>query len=311
MEIDALRLPSEVISRVRAELAMQVAHLLIGDNPPALERRSVSFEQDPGYFGPDSVTWRLHDDSCMLAGGVRAVLLQTMHPLAMAGIAEHSNYRHDPLVRLANTSTYVGTTIYGSKPDVRDAIALVKRVHERVTGIAPDGRPYAANDPHLLTWVHHTLVDSFLRAYQRYGSGPLTRADADRYVEEQAVLAELFEAEPAARSVAELAEYFRVVRPELRATNQARDTVRFLLAPPLPLIARGPYTVLMSAAITMLPRWVRRDLWLPVPPAIEPLVVRPATTALVRTVDWVMGGHPVNAERTDDLDDERGSQLAS
>ncbi len=308
-----MRLPTDVIARVRAGLALQVAHLLIGDNPPALERRSVSFEEDPGYFGPESVTWRLHEDSCMLAGGVRALMLQTMHPLAMAGIAEHSNYRTDPLVRLANTSTYVGTTIYGSQVDVRDAIAMVKRVHERVTGVAPDGRTYAANDPHLLTWVHHTLVDSFLRSYQRYGSGPLSAADADRYVEEQAVLADLFGAEPAARSVAELAGYFRVLRPELRATSAARDTVRFLLAPPLPLIARGPYTVIMSAAITMLPRWVRRDLRLPVPPAIEPLVVRPATTALVRTVDWVMGGHPVNTDRLADHvgDAHRGRDTAA
>jgi len=167
-------------------------------------------------------------------------------------------------------------------------ITRVKRVHERVVGVAPDGRPYAANDPHLLTFVHHTLVDSFLRSYQRYGSGRLSATDADRYVDEQAVIAELFGGEPAARSVAELRTYFHELRPELRATAEARDTIRFLLLPPLPLIARGPYAVMVSAAITMLPRWIRRELWLPVPPALEPLVVRPAATALVRTVDWVM-----------------------
>lgn len=286
--------PLDAIGWVRARLALGVSELIIGDNPPAAERRTVPIEVDPGYFGPDSVTWRLHEDSCMLIGGLRALMLQTMHPLAMAGVAQHSNFRDDPLSRLASTSVFVGTTIHGTRPDVRAAIAQVKRIHERVVGVAPDGRPYAANDPHLLTFVHHTLVDSFVRAYQRYGSRPLSPEDADRYVDEQAVLAELFAGEPAARSVAELRSYFHDLRPELKVTRDASETIRFLLAPPLPLMARPPYTVLASAAITLLPRWVRRALWLPVPPALEPLVVRPATTALVRTVDWVMGGYPLD-----------------
>jgi uncharacterized protein (DUF2236 family) len=286
------------VTWVREQLARQVTGLIIGDNQPAVERRDVSFDEDPGYFGPDSVTWRMHEDSCMLAGGLRALMLQTMHPLAIAGVAQHSNFRDDPLQRLANTSMFVGTTIYGSKPQVREAIRIVKFVHERVVGTSSDGVAYAANDPHLLLWVHHTLVDSFLRAYQRYGSTTLTADDADRYVDEQAILAELFDAEPAARSVAELREYFRAIRPELRATAEAHDAIRFLLVPPLPLIARAPYAVIASAAITMLPRRVRRELWLPVPPAVEPLLVRPATTALVRTVDWVMAAYPFAEDST-------------
>jgi uncharacterized protein (DUF2236 family) len=279
----------ELVESVRGRMANEVTRLLIGDDAPAVERRAVPIEVDPGYFGPGSVTWRLHADSCMLAGGLRALLLQTMHPLAMAGIAEHSTYRTDPLGRLANTSRYVGTAIYGTRPEVRDAVATVKRVHRRVRGTSPDGRPYDANDPHLLTWVHHTLVDSFLRAYARYGSGPLSPADADAYVNEQAVLAELFDAEPAARSVAELRAWFEAERSELRATPAAVSTARFLLVPPLPLVARGPHAVLASAAVTMLPRWVRRDLRLPpVLPTVEPLVVRPAGTVLLRTIDWVL-----------------------
>ena len=285
---------------LRSRLALEVTGLLVGDREPARVAAAAVDPDEPGaqgYFGPDSATWLIHADSCTLAGGLRALMLQTMHPLAMAGVAQHSNYRVAPLDRLANTSLYVGTTIYGSQAQAREAVAMVKRVHRRVTGTAPDGRPYAANDPHLLTWVHATLVDSFLRSYQRYGSQPLSAADADRYVEEQAVLAELFGAEPAPRSVAELRAYFTAMRPELRATRDARDTIRFLLAPPLPLVARAPYAVLASASVTMLPRSVRRALWLPVLPTVEPLVVRPAATALVRTVDWVMAAHPGLAER--------------
>ncbi len=287
---------------LRSRLALEVTGLIIGDRRPARAAASLAGTDDGtgtstdasggGFFGPDSVTWTVHADSCMLVGGLRALMLQTMHPLAMAGIAEHSNYREAPLDRLANTATYVGTTIYGSQDDARRSIAMVKRVHQRVTGVAPDGRPYAANDPHLLTWVHSTLVDSFLRSYQRYGSKPLSAADADAYVAEQAVLAELFEAEPAARSVAELRAYFAAMRPELRGSRDARDTIRFLLAPPLPLMACAPYAIIASGAVTLLPRSVRRALWLPVLPAVEPLVVRPAATALIRTVDWVMAAHP-------------------
>jgi uncharacterized protein (DUF2236 family) len=289
--------PHAAVAWARGQLALQVSHLLVGDNPPMIDRHGTSFADDPGYFGPDSVTWRLHEDACMVLGGLRALMLQTMHPLAMAGVDQHSDYRVAPLARLANTSVYVGTTLYGTRPQVDAAVAAVKRVHEQIVGVAPDGRPYAANDPHLLTWVHHTLVDSFLRAYRRYGGGSLSAADADRYVAEQAVLADLFDAEPAARSVAELRAWFARERAELDPTPAARRAIRFLLAPPLPLVTRAPYAVVASAAVTMLPRWVRRELWLPVPPAFEPLVVRPAATALVRALGWLVAGYPSERAR--------------
>jgi len=272
---------------VRRRVAGQVRGLIVGDEPP-LDPTRLADADDPGLFGPDSVTWRIHADSAMFVGGLRALLLQVMHPLAMAGVADHSNYRSDPMGRLWRTSLYVGTTTYGTAAEARAAIAQVKRVHERVVGVAPDGRPYAANDPHLLTWVHHTLVDSFLRSYRRYGAHGLSDTDADRYVAEMAVLADEFGAEPAARSVAELRDWFRAERPELQATPAAKDAVRFLMLPPLPIISRPAYGVIASAAVGLLPRSVRRSLWLPTVPAADPLVVRPATRTLMRTLDWVM-----------------------
>jgi len=272
---------------MRRALAGQVRELVVGAEPP-LGRLALADDTDPGLFGPESVTWRIHADSSMFVGGLRALLLQTTHPLAMAGVAQHSNYRDDPMGRLWRTSAYVGATTYGSTTDARTAIAMVKRVHQRVVGTAPDGRPYAANDPHLLTWVHHTLVDSFLRSYRRYGSARLGPGDADRYVAEMAVLADEFGAEPAARSVAELRAWFHAEKPELGAGRQSRDAVRFLMFPPLPLISRPAYAVIASASVGLLPRSVRRDLWLPSLPAADPLVVRPATRTLMRTLDWVM-----------------------
>jgi uncharacterized protein (DUF2236 family) len=279
---------------MRRQVAGQVRSLIVGDEPP-IDLQALADADDPGLFGSDSVTWRIHADNAMFVGGLRALLLQTVHPLAMAGVAQHSNYRSDPMGRLWRTSLYVGTTTYGGSDEARAAIAMVRRVHERVVGTAPDGRPYAANDPHLLTWVHHTLVDSFLRAYRRYGADPLTDADADRYVSEMAVLADEFGGEPSARSVAELKDWFRAERPQLRGTTQARDAVRFLLFPPVPLISRPAYAVIASAAIGLLPRSVRRELWLPTVPAADPLLVRPATRTLMRTLDWVMASIDTSA----------------
>jgi uncharacterized protein (DUF2236 family) len=283
--------PVPPIDQARRILAGEVTRLVMGDHQPSSERRDERREQledDPGLFGPESVTWKLHSDFCLLAGGLRALMLQTMHPLAMAGVADHSSYRSDPLGRLANTSAYVGTTVFGTTEEAIAAVATVKRVHRRVVGVAPDGRHYDANDPHLLTWVHHTLVDSFLRAYRRYGARPLNDDEADRYVAEMAVMMGLFEGEPAARSVDELRQYFHDVRPELRAGRDARETMRFLLVPPLPLHTRGPYALLAAAAVGMLPTSVRRQLWVPTLPLSDPLLVRPVCRVLFRTLDWVM-----------------------
>jgi uncharacterized protein (DUF2236 family) len=285
------------VAEARRRLAASMRRMIVGDAPPPRDLRTLA--GDTGLFGPESVTWRVHADAAMFIGGLRALLLQTMHPLAMAGVADHSDYHHDPMGRLWRTSVYVGTTTYGTTAEAEAAVAMVKRVHARVVGTAPDGRSYAANDPHLLTWVHHAEVDSFLAAYQRYGAEPLTRAEADRYVDEMAVLCELFDAEPAARSVAELRAYFHSMKPELRAGRQARDAARWLMVPPLPWPARLAYAVIAPAAVGLLPAATRRSLWLPMAPGVDPLLVRPAARALTRSLAWVMAGLEVTENAAD------------
>lgn len=248
---------------------------------------------DPGWFGPDSVTWRVHADASMFVGGLRALTLQTMHPLAMAGVDDHSAYRSDPLGRLARTGAFIGCTTFGSSEMAARAVATVRRVHDHVVGTAPDGRPYSANDPELLTWVHAAEVGSFLVAYQRYGAQRLTHEEADRYLDEVAVVAIELGAEEVPRSVDELRSYFRRVRPQLHAGHQARRTARWLAAPPLPVAARPPCAVLLSAAVGLLPGSVRRDLRLWQPPLVDPLVVRPATTALLAALGWAADPNPI------------------
>jgi uncharacterized protein (DUF2236 family) len=248
---------------------------------------------DLGLFGPGSATWQVHGDPAMIVGGVRALMLQTLHPLAMAGVADHSDYRHDPLGRLHRTAGFIGMTTFGTTATAELAIEQVKAIHTTVSGIAPDGRRYAAGDPDLLTWVHVALVDSILAGYRRYGSRRLTAIDVDRYLDEYSIVAERLGARDVPKTGAALQQWLRDIRPELRAGRQAGETVRFLLNPPLPFVIRPPYALVAAAAVGLLPGWARRMVGLPTVPVVDRVAVRPAMGAMLRTAGWVLGPPPV------------------
>jgi uncharacterized protein (DUF2236 family) len=231
----------------------------------------------------------VHADIAMIVGGLRALLLQTLHPLAMAGVADHSDFRRHPLRRLHRTSHFIGTTTFGSTAQAEAALAAVRAVHRHVVGIAPDGRPYDAADPHLVKWVHITEVDSFLAAYTRYGGTRLSASDRDRYVAEMAEIARRLGAEDdVPTDAASLRAALDAFRPELHVSRQTSEAVRFLLVPPLPTLARAPYGVVTAAAVDLLPPWARRMLWLPAPPLTTRVVVRPAATAMLATLRWAL-----------------------
>ncbi len=173
--------------------------------------------------------WSTPTCPSMLIGGVSALLLQTLHPLAMAGVAEHSSYQEDPLGRLRRTASFVGTTTFGTVAEAEAAIAQVHRVHRRVNGIAPDGRPYSADDPELVTFIHVAEVSSFLASSQRYGPRPLTPEECDQYYEEVAPVALALGATWVPRSSAEVESYLLRVRPELYAGPQAKAARDWLL----------------------------------------------------------------------------------
>lgn len=253
---------------------------------------SFSTEGDAGWFGPDSVVWRVHSDLSTLAGGLRALLYQTLHPLAIAGVADHSDYRHDPWGRLHRTAEFVAATTYGTTEEAQAAIDLVKRVHLRVKGVAPDGRAYSATDPDLLAWVHATEVDSFLAAYNRYGPG-LNPTDADRYVAEMALVGRALDADPVPESVAELAEV--ISRYRLHASAQARDALKFLVFPPIDWKLRPAYGLVTAAAIELLPIPAQLELRLVSPPLAGPVAVRPVLRTLLGTLRWALGEAPALA----------------
>jgi uncharacterized protein (DUF2236 family) len=225
----------------------------------------------------------------MFVGGIRALLLQSLHPLAMAGVAAHSAFERDPWGRLQRTSHFLAVTTFGAAADAEAAVTRVCRIHERVRGIAPDGRPYAASDPHLLEWVHVAEVDSFLRAHRAYGAQPLDEAGYDEYVADAATVAEALGVVDPPCSVAALDRAIAAYRPELASTAEARAAARFLLLrPPVPLVARAPVGVLGAAAVGLLPLWARWPLRLPWLPLTERVAVSAAATAVTKTIRWAM-----------------------
>jgi len=221
---------------------------------------------DLGYFGPESVTWRLHADPMQWVGGVRALFLLSLHPLAMAGVDQHSTYREDPLGRLQRTGDYLAAVTFGTKAEADRAAARVRGVHRRVRGVEPEsGTPYWAPDPELLLWVHCGEIDSFLTVGRRAGIR-VSAADADRYIAEQVTAAALIgiPREQVPASAAELADYFQRARPMLRVTDAARATARWLFVPPMPTLvqlttpARAVWASAAGLAFATLPRWARR-----------------------------------------------------
>jgi len=246
-------------------------------------------EEGPRWFAPDSPIIRVHGDASMFIGGLRALLLQSMHPLAMAGVATHSDYRNDPWGRLQRTADFLAATTFGSARAAEEAVARVRAVHNRVKGTASDGRAYSANDPHLLRWVHVAEVDSFLFAHQRFGERPLDRDERDAYVADTARVARALGVPAPPTSERALRDQLRMFRPELSASKEAKEAARYLvLTPPLPIPARIGYSAIAAAAISTLPRWVRVPLRLPYVPVADALVSRPLGEAVTRLFRWVL-----------------------
>ncbi len=252
-------------------------------------RDRIHLTPGPRWFDPASPIGRVHGDASMFIGGIRAILLQTLHPAAMTAVAEHSGYRGDMWGRLARTSRFIAVTTFGTADDAQRAVDAVHAIHGRVTGTMPDGTPYAASDPHLLMWVHVAEIDSFLLAHQTYGKRPLDQAGRDEYVAQTAEVARRLGVVDPPTTEAELAATLAAFRPELGATDHARDAVAYLLwRPELPLPLRPAYGVLMAAAIGLMPRWTRRELRLPSTPITDRTVVRALGGAATATIRWAM-----------------------
>ncbi len=258
-------------------------------------RRSVGLNQDPptrcddenvAYFPVDGVARLVHGDlSSMLVGGIGSLFFQMLHPHAMAGVAEHSRYEHDPFGRLLQTANFIGTTTYGTRTAAFASIERVLAVHEGVRGIADDGEKYFANDPHLLAWVHAAESSMFLRGYQHFGKPRLSAQDCDHYVGEMARLATDLGAEDPPTNLAELEGTLLKFRPELRLSAEgasARDFVAngFVHGP----LQRVAYRLLVLSAYDLLDPWARELLGV----RRQSIVVRRSVRVTTRLLCWIL-----------------------
>ena len=225
---------------------------------------------DWGLFGPDSVTWRVHAEPILWFGGYRALLLQTLHPVALAGVLQNSDFREDPWGRLFRTARFYGEVIYGSTEQAHKAGARVRRIHARLSGTDPDtGTPFRIDDRELLRWIYVTATESFCDTAQRAGLG-LSPAEVDRYYDEQRTVATMvgLDRSDVPANAAEIEDYYASIRPALRAGGDARSVAWFLALPTFPYglgwTPVRPLWVGVSAyAFSLLPSWARRIYGLP------------------------------------------------
>ena len=256
-------------------------------------RARIHTRPGPRWFPPDAAVRVVHGDASMFVGGLRSLLLQSLHPAAMAGVASHSDFRDDPWGRLAGTSTFLATTVFGTADDAQAAVDAVRTIHTRVRGTTPEGIAYAADDPDLLRWVHVAEIESFLVAHTRYGSAPLSPARADEYVAQTARVGRALGAVDVPETVAELEAAIESYRPVLRATPAALDAAQFLLRePPVPWTLRPGYTAVTTAAVELLPAWAIDELGLRRPGRAGVVVARGAGHAATRTIRWLLADQP-------------------
>ncbi len=302
---------------VRTELAGALLRRVAGPDPTAA-REAIHHAPGPRWFAPDSAIARVHGDASMFVGGIRALLLQSLHPRAMAAVAAHSGYRSDPWGRLQRTATFLASTTFGPAAMSEQSVAIVRGVHARISGTTAEGEPYQASDPHLITWVHLAEIDSFLLAHQRYGRHPLDEAGCDEYVAQTARIATGLGGSEVPTTLAGLRSALGSYRPELRSTPPAREAADFLLRePPLPWTARIGYSGLAAAAVALMPAWTRVELDLPWSPATHGLA-RFGGQVATRGIRWALDsadpGSPADlepADSPDERDEDPGAVVAA
>lgn len=277
---------ARVVAPVRADVRRSIRRSLgvPAEPPPRAERAGEAF------LPPGGMARRVHGDlPSMVVGGLAALLLQTLHPLAMAGVADHSNYQEDPIGRLRRTASFVGATTFGTVEQATAAIENVREVHRHIRGRAPDGRRYSASDPELLTWVHVAEMSSFLAAAERYGPHRFRPDERDRYFQETALVARSLGARWVPETADEVEAYFKRIRPELYAGPQAIEARNFLLRG----VARRPndrvvYFGIVAAALAIVPRWARDELGIPGAPLVDDVVVVPCGRAFCGALRWML-----------------------
>ena len=277
---------------LQQRLARRFVHLLSGSTdgkPPWLS--AVADGEEGGFYLPGDAPWVVHRDFATLVGGVRALLLQALHPGALGGVAQHSRYEEDPLGRLSGTIRWLTVTTFGSMTAIRNEAGRVNKMHDRVAGEyeknSGEKTPYQAADKDLLLWVHIAFMDSFLRAHQNYSTNPIP-GGADAYVAQWSKSVGPLGLDKVPMSETELIEALDHYRPQLRVDDKARSVINWIQNAPLPRAAKPAYRLLFHSALATLPRDFRQMIGI----RSYPLwILRPITTFLL-----VLGRKAIGAD---------------
>ena len=285
---DAARLPASAVSQVRGAVAGGFRRIITGDPSGAPEWvRQMADGSDIGYFGPNSAAWAVHGALPTLVGGIRALIMQALHPGALAGVMQHSRYEADALGRLAGTTQWLTVVTFGDRAAAERECARVRGMHRKVQGVYDSNagpKEYSAGDQDLLRWVHIAFTDSFLATHRQWGQ-PIPGGE-DAYVREWAIAGELVGLDDPPRSVAELREQVASYDSVIRGDENARRIVQFVRDMPMPLPAAPAYSALFAGAVSTLPDHHRELLGLP---RLPRSVTRPVVGALLGTLGLALG----------------------
>jgi uncharacterized protein (DUF2236 family) len=283
--------PPPSLDRLALPVRRAIASRVVGVFNDRARGEAPVVRSPDSLFPEGSIVRRVHGDvTSMMIGGVSGLLLQMLHPAVLAGVWDHSNFRADMHGRLRRTARFISTTTYGHRDDARALIARVRRIHDQVTGVLPDGAPYAANEPALLAWVHATETTSFLAAWRRYADPAMHAADQDRYFAEMARIGEALGVDPVPRSRAEARRVIEAMRPQLLVDDRTREVARLVLGQRAPSLASAPVLALvMQAGIDLLPGWARRMHGLQGAALRAPLV-RTGAFGVAQTLRWAFAG---------------------
>ena len=277
-------------NKLQESLSKRFRRLLSGDPdgvPPWLE--VIAAGDEPGLYMPSDAPWIVHADFGTLVGGIRALLMQALHPGSLTGVATHSRYEEDALGRLAGTIRWLTITTFGSHAAVAGEAQRVNRMHKRVTGeyqtSAGEQRAYKAADPDLLLWVHIAFMDSFLRCHQMFAWREIP-GGADAYVRLWAKSVEPIGLDSAPQNESQLLLEIERYKNELVATPKTLDVVKFIQRPPLPTLAKPVYNLLFEAAVVSLPEEFRQLLGLKAKPR---WIIQPLTRGVLRFIRFAIG----------------------
>jgi uncharacterized protein (DUF2236 family) len=229
---------------------------------------------DRGLFGPESIAWRVHADFIsMMIGGISSLVLQALHPQALAGVWDHSSFREDLKGRLGRTAFFIAATTYGSQEMANKIIEKVNQIHTKITGHDEFGKPYSATDPHLLAWVHLTETMSFLEAYQSYRSPKLTSQEQDQYFKEMKILGEMLGAQNLPDTLQGTKEALASYFPELHYGDRSKSIIQLLDDFPSNLQSKPFVKLISRAGFINLPSWAHAKLKKPIPSTLEKLLI--------------------------------------